>query len=470
MQDVTTLPISGDKADKDKNDDSNIPGSFICPLTLEVMTDPVIDREGNSYERSAIVGWLQQQARGNSAQVSPLTRQPLEVSDLVPNRVLKSAIEEFLGRQGVNADEARRSKVNGCGSRRISRIEILSGAVVDGIRVTYSYANHAAASTPISHGGYPDGGVCGENCISLGEDEYVVQVKVRYGTKLVQRLTFTTNTGRQLGPCGGEGGYFLPGGTWGEERLVQPPGIGHALVGIHGRAGKYLDAIGFHWAPVQSTGTTGAATTKADKLAAASPLFGGAGGEPFDHGHCGWIGEQLPAPVDNNEPSTSWTSQLASVVGIGVGSIDIATTQSHYHPGDDVVGNVKLDLENPVQGKGLFVVLLATQKRYRVRITDDGKAVPTHRVETLYYFEKQICGKKMYESGMSMHRFHMHIPSRLEPEIKDTGIVGNSLRAIQSVRSMTDGPIRWTLKASLSIPWKVGLSQKVHLSVDTYVE
>ena len=61
--------------------------SFVCPILFEVMVDPVIDKEGNSYERSAIEAWL----RDNST--SPLTRSPMTTSDLAPNRALKEAIE-----------------------------------------------------------------------------------------------------------------------------------------------------------------------------------------------------------------------------------------------------------------------------------------------------------------------------------------------------------------------------------------
>jgi len=33
---------------------------FLCPITHELMTDPVIDPDGNSYERSAIENWLKE--------------------------------------------------------------------------------------------------------------------------------------------------------------------------------------------------------------------------------------------------------------------------------------------------------------------------------------------------------------------------------------------------------------------------
>eukprot|EP00607_Mallomonas_marina_P008313 CAMPEP_0182417914 /NCGR_PEP_ID=MMETSP1167-20130531/2364_1 /TAXON_ID=2988 /ORGANISM="Mallomonas Sp, Strain CCMP3275" /LENGTH=867 /DNA_ID=CAMNT_0024591779 /DNA_START=120 /DNA_END=2723 /DNA_ORIENTATION=- len=71
-----------------KSDDVNI--NFYCPITGELMSDPVIDHEGNSYERAAI------EARLATNQTSPKTGHPLNLSNLTPNRALKSAIESAL--------------------------------------------------------------------------------------------------------------------------------------------------------------------------------------------------------------------------------------------------------------------------------------------------------------------------------------------------------------------------------------
>lgn len=32
--------------------------SFYCPISSELMVDPVIDHEGNTYERSQIEQWI----------------------------------------------------------------------------------------------------------------------------------------------------------------------------------------------------------------------------------------------------------------------------------------------------------------------------------------------------------------------------------------------------------------------------
>ena len=69
----------------------SVPEAFICPLTHELMKTPVIDREGNTFEKDAIEKWL---ADGNA--VSPVTRNPMRSTDLAPNRAISNAIEEFL--------------------------------------------------------------------------------------------------------------------------------------------------------------------------------------------------------------------------------------------------------------------------------------------------------------------------------------------------------------------------------------
>lgn len=63
--------------------------SFRCPITQELMVDPVMDLDGNSYERAAIELWLTKE------QCSPMTRRPLKVDDLRPNRSLQDSINVF---------------------------------------------------------------------------------------------------------------------------------------------------------------------------------------------------------------------------------------------------------------------------------------------------------------------------------------------------------------------------------------
>lgn len=37
---------------------NNIPDDYICPLTQDIMNNPVMAADGHSYEQSAILEWL----------------------------------------------------------------------------------------------------------------------------------------------------------------------------------------------------------------------------------------------------------------------------------------------------------------------------------------------------------------------------------------------------------------------------
>lgn len=67
---------------------TEIQNQMMCSITHQPMTDPVVDREGNSYERTAILEWLNQ---GN--RTSPVTRSYLDASHLTDNRNLRGLIQ-----------------------------------------------------------------------------------------------------------------------------------------------------------------------------------------------------------------------------------------------------------------------------------------------------------------------------------------------------------------------------------------
>ena len=66
-----------------------VPDDFYCPITGELMDDPVSDNEGHTYERSAITKWL---SKNNT---SPMTRNGLYMNNLKPNISLKKSIDSI---------------------------------------------------------------------------------------------------------------------------------------------------------------------------------------------------------------------------------------------------------------------------------------------------------------------------------------------------------------------------------------
>lgn len=77
------------------------PQAFVCPLTLEVMVDPVLDAQGNTYESQAILIWL------DTNRISPISRQPLHPSMLVPNLTLRNLIHEYMGKEWVQEQQRK---------------------------------------------------------------------------------------------------------------------------------------------------------------------------------------------------------------------------------------------------------------------------------------------------------------------------------------------------------------------------
>jgi U-box domain len=70
-------------------------GAFLCPLTLSIMYDPVLDLEGNSFERSAILAYLKDHS------ISPLSRKPLHPGRIIPNHALRELIHRCMGSEWV---------------------------------------------------------------------------------------------------------------------------------------------------------------------------------------------------------------------------------------------------------------------------------------------------------------------------------------------------------------------------------
>jgi hypothetical protein len=62
--------------------------AFRCPITHQLLRDPVLTCDGISFEREAIASWF---AKGNTT--SPVTGEQLDTTQLVPNIALRKAIQ-----------------------------------------------------------------------------------------------------------------------------------------------------------------------------------------------------------------------------------------------------------------------------------------------------------------------------------------------------------------------------------------
>lgn len=81
-----------------------IPDEFRCPISLELMQDPVIVSSGQTYERSCIQKWLD-----SGHKTCPKMQVPLSHTSLTPNFVLKSLIAQWCEANGI---ELPKNKAN----------------------------------------------------------------------------------------------------------------------------------------------------------------------------------------------------------------------------------------------------------------------------------------------------------------------------------------------------------------------
>jgi Mg-chelatase subunit ChlD len=68
-------------------DVSSLPSEFLCPITHEPMTDPVVAQDGHTYERAAIVRWFSE-----GGLTSPKTGAQISSHSLLPNHALRAQI------------------------------------------------------------------------------------------------------------------------------------------------------------------------------------------------------------------------------------------------------------------------------------------------------------------------------------------------------------------------------------------
>jgi tRNA A-37 threonylcarbamoyl transferase component Bud32 len=63
--------------------------SIRCPITYELFVHPVLAEDGYTYEQSAIERWIEEHG------TSPMTRDPMTIAGLRPNRAIRDAVQEF---------------------------------------------------------------------------------------------------------------------------------------------------------------------------------------------------------------------------------------------------------------------------------------------------------------------------------------------------------------------------------------
>ena len=112
---------------------------------MSLMKDPVMDPDGFSYEREAIEKWIKEHG------TSPMTRRPLTLEELKPNRALKDAIEEEYVKKKKKEKEEEEEKVDEDGAlppalpkHESSTVKIRMGLKDDSVTISFEPSDLSA--------------------------------------------------------------------------------------------------------------------------------------------------------------------------------------------------------------------------------------------------------------------------------------------------------------------------------------
>ncbi|KAM6582498.1 hypothetical protein CsatB_009500 [Cannabis sativa] len=114
----------------------NIPDEFRCPISLDLIKDPVIVASGHTYDRNSIAQWID-----SGHHTCPKSGQRLIHMALIPNYALKSLMEQWSQENDVPLDETQVSFLS-CIERNDSK---RGGHVVEKAAVDHISAVKAAA-------------------------------------------------------------------------------------------------------------------------------------------------------------------------------------------------------------------------------------------------------------------------------------------------------------------------------------
>uniref|UniRef100_A0A0C9S5T4 RING-type E3 ubiquitin transferase n=1 Tax=Wollemia nobilis TaxID=56998 RepID=A0A0C9S5T4_9CONI len=107
-------PLIKMTAEEEEREWESMPALFRCPISLEMMRDPVSVCTGVTYERANIQKWME---AGNN--ICPATMEPLHNRELIPNHTLRRLIQQWCLSKGFDSFSTPKSPANPSRIRRM---------------------------------------------------------------------------------------------------------------------------------------------------------------------------------------------------------------------------------------------------------------------------------------------------------------------------------------------------------------
>lgn len=100
--------VNDNTSQKSKEPEIEPPDEFICPITFCIIQDPVVAKDGHTYENAAIKDWF------TKKRTSPMSNVKLTSTEVIPNLALKNLIQKFL-KENPNCANYRATRISSQG-------------------------------------------------------------------------------------------------------------------------------------------------------------------------------------------------------------------------------------------------------------------------------------------------------------------------------------------------------------------
>ena len=123
--------------------DIEIPHEYKCPITLDIMCDPVICTDGFTYEREAI--------KLLNNPISPITKQPIIKDLLIPNIALRQLISQFAEINNIQLNVKRENN-----SQLQTFDDILNNLLSYDVQILENFENNSPQTLRVKYVGIVD--------------------------------------------------------------------------------------------------------------------------------------------------------------------------------------------------------------------------------------------------------------------------------------------------------------------------
>ena len=81
------------------------------PITTTIMSDPVINSQGRTYDRSTLMRIIKIALDKGAVPLDPITRQPFSVDIIIPNIAIRDLVQRYFPKAGGKKKQTRKKRV-----------------------------------------------------------------------------------------------------------------------------------------------------------------------------------------------------------------------------------------------------------------------------------------------------------------------------------------------------------------------